>query len=245
MGFGNTEPQPQTALKHMNRNFFEFLRARHAKGLRVCVGLDSDINKIPKSVNEIGWEYIEKIVDFNNKIIDATKDLVCAYKPNSAFYEAHGAEGMRALRHTIENIHLIAPAVPVILDAKRGDIGESNLGYVKSAFDFLGADAITVHPYMGRESLQPFLDQKNKGIFAPCRTSNPGAGEFQNLEVRVWEPNYERAPGPSATVPLYQIVAENVARRWNENGNCGLVVGATAPEELAEVRKIIGPDMTI
>ena len=121
----------------MNRNFFEFLRARHAKGLRVCVGLDSDINKIPKSVNEIGWEYIEKIVDFNNKIIDATKDLVCAYKPNSAFYEAHGAEGMRALRHTIENIHLIAPAVPVILDAKRGDIGESNLGYVKSAFDFL------------------------------------------------------------------------------------------------------------
>ncbi|MEK7496379.1 MAG: orotidine-5'-phosphate decarboxylase [Patescibacteria group bacterium] len=209
------------------------LKAKFEQGKFVCVGLDSEFSKIPKSAYRIqnGNEpdvisITNTIAVFNQSIIKTTKDIVCAYKLNIAFYEAHGDKGLSALQHTILCIHRLAPDVPIILDAKRGDIGNTNDGYVKAAFDFLQADAITVHPYLGAEALQPFLDCKDKGIIVLCRTSNSGAGEFQDLLVD--------------GQPLYQFIARQVTNYWNKNGNCILVVGATYPEELKAVRDIVG-----
>ncbi|HMO02562.1 MAG TPA: orotidine-5'-phosphate decarboxylase [Oligoflexia bacterium] len=210
-----------------DRNFWQMLKARWSCGNFVCVGLDTEFGKIPQSVKKDRQEdLVETIVAFNNTIVEATKDLVCAYKPNAAFYEACGADGIIALRRTIADIRAIAPDVPVIFDAKRADIGDTNIGYMDAAFGFFGADAITVNPYLGAEALQPFLARADKGIFVLCRTSNPGAGEFQDLPV-----NGE---------PLYRIVARRVASEWNKNGNCALVVGATYPDELRDVRRIVG-----
>src|SRR3990167_4683448 len=190
----------------------------------------SGLNKIPKVIEQRNSQgevdLVGTMVAFNRAIIEATRDLVCAYKPNSAFYEAHGYLGMKALQQTIASIHELAPKVPVILDAKRADIGNTNNGYVAAAFDFLKADAITVHPYLGGAALQPFLDRAEKGIIVLCRNSNPDSGEFQNLLVD--------------GEPFYRVVARHVARKWNKNENCGLVVGATFPEELSEVREIVG-----
>lgn len=213
----------------MDRNFRTMLEARWAEGKFVCVGLDSELAKIPQFLHcpDDGLSGLkDTIVTFNQRIIDATHDLVCAYKPNIALYEAHGESGISALWRTIQYIHKVAPNVPIILDAKRGDIGNTNDGYVKSAFDYYQADAITISPYLGREAMQPFLDRKDKGVFVLSRTSNSGAGEFQDLIV--------------GDKPLYQHVAQHVAESWNTNGNCGLVVGATYPEELAKVRAIAG-----
>ena len=217
----------------MERNFMQLLKARHDKGLRVCVGLDPVLDKIPEHITRGAGGPARAFQFFCCEIVDATKDYALAYKPNSAFFEALGPDGIHALRAVIAYIKKVAPEVPVIYDAKRADIGTSNLGYVKSAFDFLGADAITVHPYMGKESLEVFFSYGNKGIFVLCRTSNPGAGEFQDLEII------------GSDRPLYQYVAAHVANKWNYNRNCALVIGATAPEELAKVRRIIGPDMPI
>jgi len=217
-----------------NRNFRKLLENQWSRGNFVCVGLDSRLDNIPKSMLQSGSEsnvsIANTIVAFNRAIVEATKNLVCAYKPNSAFYEAYGAEGLAALHRTIVDIHILAPDVPVILDAKRADIGNTNAGYVEAAFDFLQADAITVNPYLGAEALLPFLARAEKGIIVLCRTSNPGAGEFQDLSV-----NDE---------PLYLFVARRVASEWNKNGNCAIVVGATYPDELREVREIVG-DMPI
>lgn len=221
----------------MTRNFRELLEAKWAKGKFVCIGLDSEFAKIPGAPDLSDgdvWESLNSlkgvIVDFNRAIVSHTCDLVCAYKPNFAFYEALGGNGLLALEQTIDHIHRIAPTVPVILDAKRADIGNTNIGSVTGAFDLLRADAITVHPYLGAEALKPFLDRDDKGVFVLCRTSNPGAGEFQDLQVD--------------SKPLYQHVAQHVADGWNANGNCGLVVGATYPDELRQVRAIVG-DMPI
>lgn len=236
----------------INRNFRELLEAQWSRGNFVCVGLDSEFDKIPESARRSGNDchvnFANTVVAFNRAIVEATKDLVCAYKPNVAFYEAYGREGFEALYCTIVAINAIAPDVPVILDAKRADIGNTNAGYVKVAFDFLQADAITVHPYLGQEALKPFLDCKDKGIFVLCRTSNPGAGEFQDLIVEApihldaeyVMPTHEN----NAPAPLYEYVACRVANAWNQNGNCALVVGATYPDELREVRGIVG-DMPI
>lgn len=217
-----------------DRNFKQMLEAQWDKGNLVCVGLDSEFSKIPESAyvegNECTVHKGNTIVAFNRAIVEATKDIVCAYKLNTAFYEVHGAEGITALQRTIMDIHVISPDVPVILDAKRADIGNTNAGYVTAAFDFLQADAITVHPYLGAEALNPFLARAEKGVIVLCRTSNPGAGEFQDLHV-----NGE---------PLYCFVARSVANEWNKNVNCMLVVGATCPDELQEVRRIVG-DMPI
>lgn len=188
----------------------------------VCVGLDSDVKKLPRHFEDEKYSQFA----FNKAIIDATHDLVCAYKPNSAFYEARGAGGIEELKMTCDYLHKNYPEIPLILDAKRGDIGSTNEGYVTYAFDYLGVDAITLHPYLGRDALQPFLDRKDKGCIILCKTSNPGAGEFQDVGL------------------LYQCVARNVVKTWNGNGNCMLVVGATYPEELAAVRRIVG-DMTL
>ena|SRR3989344_2055937 len=229
----------------MSKNFRDMLEAQWSRGNFVCVGFDSEFSKIPVSAYGGGGERVAGLVNtttnFNRAIVEATKDLVCAYKPNAAFYEANGIAGLTALYHTILDIHTIAPDVPVILDVKRADIGNTNVGYVDAAFSFLQADAITVHPYLGAEALKPFLDLKDKGIIVLCRTSNPGAGEFQDMKV-----SYTSNQIPTCThiVPLYQYVAKRVAEEWNKNGNCALVVGATYPEELREVRQIIG-DMPI
>lgn len=192
----------------------------------VCIGLDPVLEKIPEEFKAKDKPFFE----FNKSIIDATHGSVCAYKPNSAFYESLGAEGIDQLKETCDYIKQNYPEIPIILDAKRGDIGNTNNGYIGFAFDYLGCDAITLHPYMGRDSLQPFLDHSDKGCIILCQTSNEGAGEFQSLEV--------------AGEELYKTVAKAVADKWNSNGNCLLVVGATHPEELKEVREITGGEMT-
>ncbi len=210
------------------RDFRELLETKWDEGKFLCVGLDSELEKIPEAARKEDTR--ATIAAFNRAIIDATKSIVCAYKPNVAFYEAHGEEGFAALRETISYVLDAAPDVPVILDAKRGDIGHTNVQYAAAAFDHLRADAITVNPYQGGEALKPFLDREEKGVIVWCRSSNTGAGEFQDLLVD--------------GKPLYQHVAKQVAKEWNTNGNCGLVVGSTYPEELREVRAIAG-DMPI
>lgn len=233
------------------RDFRELIEARWASGRFLCVGLDSEFGKIPESMwrssEERGGEvdYINTVVAFNRAIVEATKDLVCAYKPNAAFYEAFGAEGVAALHRTIADIHAIAPDVPVILDFKRADIGNTNAGYVDAAFGFFQADAITVPPYLGGASLQPFLDRKDKGVFVLCRTSDPGSGEFQDLRIQtglhdgIGIGSRGSRGIPTTDMPLHQYVAHRAANVWNVNGNCGLVVGATYPKELREVREIV------
>ncbi len=211
------------------RSFRKLLEHHWSHGRFVCVGLDSELEKIPKAAHlhhsDGSLAIKETIVAFNRAIIESTHDLICAYKPNTAFYEAHGLAGVAALEETMQLLHHIAPQVPIILDAKRGDIGNTNNGYIASAFDHLKADAITLHPYMGKKSLQPFLDRSDKGIIILCRTSNEGADEFQNLSVSGEE--------------LYKKIAQHVSVKWNKNNNCGLVVGATCPDELREVRNIV------
>lgn len=191
----------------------------------VCVGLDPEFEKLPDAIKNLAYPQVE----FNKKIIDATHDLVCCYKPNSAFYEALGAEGIENLKQTCDYIRKAYPEIPILLDAKRADIGNTNKGYVSFAFDYLKVDAITLHPYLGGEAIKPFLDRADKGCIVLCRTSNPGAGELQDLKI-----NGE---------PLYKHVARKVANEWDANKNCMLVVGATYPEELKEIRGI-APDMT-
>jgi len=208
----------------------EILAAHFAEGRHLAVGLDPVVDRIPASL-EPSAPLADRVIAFNRAIVAATAALACAYKPNAAFFEALGADGFRALRETIEAIRAHAPQAAVILDAKRADIGSTNAGYVAAAFDELGADAITVHPYLGREAMAPFLDRAEKLTFVLARTSNPGAGEFQDLQVD--------------GEPLYRRVATAVAERWNGNGNCGLVVGATYPEELRAVREDVPAAMPV
>src|SRR3989338_7569616 len=211
------------------RDFRELLETKWDEGKFLCVGLDSELEKIPEGAQKEDTR--ATIVAFNRTIVDATKDIVCAYKPNPAFYEARGEEGFAALRETIAYILDVAPDIPVILDAKRADIVSTNEQYAISAFEYLRADAITVNPYLGAEPLKPFFDREDKGVIVLCHTSNPGARELQNLSVDGGE-------------ALYKFVARCATERWNGNKNCCLMVGATYPEELGEVRKIVG-DMPI
>jgi len=191
----------------------------------LCVGLDADFDRLPEHLKNSATP----LFDFNKAIIDATADLACAFKPNTAFYESRGAAGIEELKQTCDYINEKYPDIPIIVDLKRADIGNTNKHYAIFAFDYLGAGAVTVHPWLGREAVQPFLDRKDKGIIVLCRNSNAGAGEFQDLQVD--------------GRPLYMHVAENVAKQWNANGNCLLVVGATYPEEMAKVRQLVGDDM--
>ena len=208
--------------------FTEKLESRWARDTFLCVGLDIELARIPEAIRKENSSIEEIIFAFNREIIDATADLVCAYKPNSAFYEAEGEAGARALARTVLYLKETYADIPVILDAKRADIGNTNAAYARAIFDELGVDAVTVHPYLGKESLLPFLERKDKGIIVLAKTSNPGSGEFQDLIV-----------GESGE-PLYKQVARHVADSWNEHTNCGLVVGATYPEEIAEVRALVG-----
>ena len=186
----------------------------------VCVGLDPEIERFPRHVTE----QPSPIFQFNKAIIDATADLVCAYKPQFAHYAAYEAEDQ--LERTIEYIHRAYPGIPVILDSKRGDVGNTAERYAIEAFERYGADAVTVNPYLGTDSLEPYLKYEDKGVVILCRTSNPGARDLQDLDV--------------GGRKLYHVVAELTARQWNSRGNCLLVVGATYPRELAEVREIAG-----
>ena len=230
----------------MTRDFRKLIEDRWSLGKFVCVGLDSEFGKIPVSAlvgrSDDTNDTLASIFKFNTDIVNATHDQVCAFKPNLAFYIAQGPAGIAALRSIIEFSHRVAPGVPVLLDAKVADIGNTNNGYVEFAFGYLRVDAITVHPYLGSEALEPFLAQKEKGIFVLCRTSNSGAGELQNLPVVTV---VSQTTGRKYTSKFYTRIATRVAEAWNKYGNCGLVVGATAPEdELAKVRSIVG-DMPI
>jgi orotidine-5'-phosphate decarboxylase len=176
----------------------------------LCIGLDPD----PELIPAVG------VLQFNKAIIEATSDLVCAYKPNVAFYEALGAEGFAILEKTIKHV---PDDIPVVADAKRGDIGNTARAYAKALLSVLGFDAATVNPYLGHDSIEPFISYQEKGVLILCRTSNKGATDFQDL----------RTDG----LPLYEIVAQK-AKEWNIYGNVGLVVGATYPEELKKVRSV-------
>jgi orotidine-5'-phosphate decarboxylase len=186
----------------------------------VCVGLDPEPKKFPDRFRDAPGG----IFEFNKAIIDATRDLVCAYKPQFAHYAAHAAENQ--LEHTIDYIKATAPNALVILDSKRGDIGSTAEQYAHEAFERYGADAVTVNPYLGRDSVQPFLEHTDKGVIILCRTSNPGARDFQDLDV--------------GGMKLYEHVAKVVATEWNTARNCMLVVGATYPDELAALRARTG-----
>ena len=198
----------------------QLARAWERSDSLACVGLDPEIERFPRRIAAEP----APIFRFNKAIIDATADLVCAYKPQFAHYAAYGAEDQ--LERTIEYIHESHPGVPVILDAKRGDVGDTAERYAIEAFERYGADAVTVNPYLGGDALEPFLRHAAKGVVILCRTSNPGARDLQDCVIG------ERK--------LYQVVAELAAQRWNSRGNCLLVVGATYPRELAEVRALVG-----
>jgi orotidine-5'-phosphate decarboxylase len=200
----------------------ERLRARWRVGTLLCVGLDPELERLPEPLRALPVE--EALVTFIRAIVEETHDLVCAYKPNAAFYEAHGVAGQRALLRTIALIHELAPDVPVLLDAKRGDVANTSRFYARAVFDVAQADGVTLHPYQGADALTPFLKRAERGVFILCRTSNPGAAELQDLRV-----NGE---------PLYLVVARRVAIHWNTRGNCGLVVGATWPDELRAIRDV-------
>ena len=202
-------------------SFIQNLREAQKKNQSlVCVGFDPELSKFPVHLKN----HPDALFEFHKAIVDATADLVCCYKPQIAHFAALGAED--SLQRTIAYIHETYPGIPVILDAKRGDIGSTAERYAIEAFDRYQADAVTLNPYLGRDSIQPFLDRKDKGVILLCRTSNKGAGDFQDLI--------------SDGKPLYQHVARTVAEQWNENGNCMLVVGATWPRQLADVRNLVG-----
>jgi len=180
----------------------------------LCIGLDPDPERMPSDVT---------VLEFNRAIIDATSDLVCAYKLNFAFYEALGDAGLTALKQTVKHIPDI---IPVIGDAKRGDIGNTSKAYARAIFDIFNFDATTVNPYLGFDSIEPFIRYHDRGVFILCRTSNPGAADFQSLRSEI----------DGSHLPLFEIVAQK-ASQWNTHGNIGLVVGATYPEELKLIRQ--------
>ena len=204
----------------------KFERRAEAVNSLLCVGLDSDHQRLPA---EFQREALPQFA-FNRWIIRETHPFVSVYKPNIAFYEARGEQGWQELRLTLGYLRERHPDILTICDAKRADIGNTNRGYVEAIFDHMGFDAITLHPYLGREALLPFLEREDKGCIVLCRTSNSGAGEFQDL--------------PVGGKPLWQVIAESVSGQWNTNNNCMMVVGATYPEELKRVREIAG-DMTL
>jgi orotidine-5'-phosphate decarboxylase len=186
----------------------------------LCVGLDPDVTRFPEAFKLKP----DGIFEFCKAIIDATADLACSFKPQIAYFAALGAE--RQLEQVCAYLRTNYPHLPLILDAKRGDIGATAHQYAREAFDRYGADAVTVNPYMGADSVDPYMDWEDKGVIILCRTSNAGGSDLQFLNVD--------------GKPLYQHVARLVAEKWNRNGQCALVVGATFPEELAQVRAIVG-----
>ncbi len=196
----------------------ELKRVQEKNKSMLCIGLDLDRKKVPTQYATT----IKGLYDFTTRIIEATADLVCAYKPNIAFFEELGPEGFSLLEKIVAKI---PDEIPVILDGKFGDIGNTAAHYATAMFERFGADWVTVNPYMGYDSIRPFLEYKDKGAFVLCLTSNPGSRDFQFLHV--------------LNKPVYMYVAEKVAY-WDKEQNLGLVVGATHPEQLTEIRKVAG-----
>jgi orotidine-5'-phosphate decarboxylase len=211
-------------------NFLEKLvMASRQQNSLLCVGLDPEPGRFPTVLQK--QSTAKAVVHFCQEIIGATVQYVCAYKPNLAFFEVLGPEGMYVFQEVLSAI----PAhVPVIVDAKRGDLGNTARNYAAAVFDVYGCDAVTVNPYLGYDSVAPFLAYHEKGVILLCRTSNPGARDFQDLLV------YDEK---GQVRPLYEVVAQHV-QSWNKAGNCGLVVGATYPQELRTIRALC-PDMPI
>lgn len=205
----------------------------------LCVGLDPDYSKLPQHIKQLGFP----LYVFNKAIIDATHDVACVYKPNPAFYEAYGEKGIRELKMTCDYIKEKYPDIPIIIDAKRGDIGNTNKGYAKFVFDYLGADAITVMPYMGIEALEAYFKHAERGIIVGCHSSNPGAKEFQERLV-ILSDQGESKDLKNKAQPLYELVAKELVKRHGDNPNTMIFMGATYPEQLTEIRKIVG-DMTL
>lgn len=203
-------------------NFRQSLEHRWSEAQTLlCVGLDPDLKRLPAHLHQ----QPDAVLRFCIEIVDATAELVCAYKPQIAYFHAlHAEDQLEAL---IAHIHDRHPGIPVILDAKRGDIGSTAEQYAREAFERYRADALTVNPYMGLDSVEPYLAFPERGLIVLCRTSNPGGSDLQNLEL---------ASGRR----LYEHVAELVAGPWNRHGQNALVVGATFPEELARVRRLVG-----
>lgn len=244
----------------MTTRFERMYRARLDAGQYVCVGLDPDAEQLP-DVFSPGSRLADNVLGYVKAIVDATHHKAAAYKPQSAYYEALGPRGADVLLGVCEHIRRVDSSIPIILDYKRGDIGRTSEQYVQAAFKRLDVDAVTVSPYLGMEAMKPFLDQDDRHVFVLCRTSNKGAGEFQNLLCYPYvdmdtglyystmeEAKREGAKGElevTAMHRMYEFVALRVARSWNRNGNCGVVVGATAPEELGVVRRLVGGDMII
>lgn len=193
----------------------------------LCIGLDTDFAKIPTKFKELENSQFA----FNQRIIEQTHQYVSAYKPNIAFYEARGSQGLYELRLTTQYLMREHPEIAILLDAKRADIGNTNEGYVTAIFDWLGADAVTLNPYLGQEALAPFLQREDKACIILCKTSNPNSGEFQDIVAQDGQ-------------KIWEIVAKQVAEKWNTKNNCLLVVGATYPEEIKRIREIVG-EMTI
>jgi orotidine-5'-phosphate decarboxylase len=190
----------------------------------LCVGLDPDIKRFPKHLQGKP----DAVFEFCKAIVDAAADFACAFKPQIAYFAALRAEDqLEAICRYVREMH---PGIPLLLDAKRGDIGATAEQYAREAFERYNADAVTLNPYMGLDSIQPFLEWKDRGSIILCRTSNPGGSDLQFLTVG----------GQAKPVPMYQHIARLVAEEWNTNGQCALVVGATFPKELADVRAIVG-----
>jgi orotidine-5'-phosphate decarboxylase len=196
----------------------DLIRIQQQNKSMICLGIDLDPKKLPQGYGES----FKGMFEFAHRIIDATVDSVCAYKPNMAFFEAMGPEGYSLLRLIVERI---PPEIPVILDGKRGDISNTAQHYAQALYEKYGATWVTINPYMGYDSMRPFLEYKDKGVFVLCLTSNPGSKDFQMLNVD--------------GKPLYQVVAEKM-NYWNKEQNCGLVVGATHPDQLITVRQAAG-----
>jgi orotidine-5'-phosphate decarboxylase len=202
-------------------NFIDKLNAAwRSNDSLLCVGLDPDIERFPAALRS----HPQGIAEFCKAIIDATADLACSFKPQIAYFAALGAEDQ--LETVCRYLKERYPHIPLILDAKRGDIGATARQYAREAFDRYGADAVTVNPYMGFDSVEPYMEWEDRGVIVLCRTSNAGGSDLQFLDV--------------GGRPLYQHVAQLVADKWNRNGQCALVVGATFPQELAQVRALVG-----
>ena len=207
--------------------FIDKLRSRWRKAdTLLCVGLDPDPARFPEAFVDDD----DALFSFCRDIVDATAAYACAFKPQIAYFAAHNG-GEAALQRLMAHIAAAHPDVPVVLDAKRGDIGSTAQQYAVEAFDRFGADAVTLNPYMGRDSAEPFLRRGDRGCVFLCHTSNPGARDFQELTV---------GDGSGGSEPLYQRIARTIAGSWNDAGNCALVVGATFPEELKVIRGIVG-----
>ncbi len=225
-------------------NFLQKLEASIAKNNSLlCIGLDTDRKKIPKHLNG-------DVFAFNKAVIDATYDIVSSYKLNSAYYEAGGTDGIEMLKKTIQYIQHQYTSISVILDAKRADIGLTSEQYAKAVFDYINTDAVTINPYLGLDSVEPFLKREEKGIILLCRTSNPGAKDFQDLQVySSSDPPapYRSGTGPAGgesrrTIPLYMKVAEKIIEWGKKYKNCLMVIGATYPNEMKRIRELT-PDM--